>query len=386
MVTNTGSSDPGTCPERPSGTSAWHRLPAIIIILCMAAGGLLSVRALTSKPVEAWQTRSAWLSGAAERAVAAQLDEYWSSQPAAVLPRRVVDWMVLGDLGPQVRAGCSGWLFLTEEVAAHPEAEQSLQRRANMVLRVGRLLAQRGITLHVAVVPDKSRIESSHLCGFKRPARMEPRYRAFSETLAQGGLVTARLDAALLATQGERYFRSDSHWNELGAQAAAHAVSTHLMRTRYAPFTPTASTTWTHGPLTERVGDLIKLAGLAAAPKACRPQGDLVSESSAVVATAALDDLLGETAAPEVVVVGSSFSRTANFVESLSATLSTQVANVAKEGGGFAGAAMAYFGNDAFTQSPPRVVIWEFPERVLPMPLSKAELRWEHQLNEQGKL
>ena len=49
----------------------------------------------------------------------------------------------------------------------------------------------------------------------------------------------------------------------------------------------------------------------------------------------------------------------------LSKQLRAQVANFALDGGDFSGAARAYLASQAFRQTPPKLLIWEIPERVL---------------------
>ena len=48
--------------------------------------------------------------------------------------------------------------------------------------------------------------------------------------------------------------------------------------------------------------------------------------------------------------------------------LGASIGNFAKDGGEFSGAAKAYFANPAYLQTPPKVLIWEIPERDLQSP------------------
>ena len=47
----------------------------------------------------------------------------------------------------------------------------------------------------------------------------------------------------------------------------------------------------------------------------------------------------------------------------------------ARDGGNFWGSAGAYFSSDAFEQTPPRLIVWEIPERTLQLPPAAGE-RW----------
>lgn len=80
-----------------------------------------------------------------------------------------------------------------------------------------------------------------------------------------------------------------------------------------------------------------------------------------------------DEAVPEVVLLGSSYSVNANFHGSLQQALGAAVTSLAQAGGGFHGAAEAFFGGATFRETPPRLVIWEFPERVMGQPITPAE-------------
>jgi alginate O-acetyltransferase complex protein AlgJ len=51
-----------------------------------------------------------------------------------------------------------------------------------------------------------------------------------------------------------------------------------------------------------------------------------------------------------------------------------QVANFALDGGDFDGAARAYLRSAAFKQTPPKLLVWEIPERVLTADLNRHQL------------
>jgi alginate O-acetyltransferase complex protein AlgJ len=57
----------------------------------------------------------------------------------------------------------------------------------------------------------------------------------------------------------------------------------------------------------------------------------------------------------------------AEFIPYLEMQLNTQIGNFALDGGDFSGAARAYFNSQAFKSTPPKLIIWEIPERVIEM-------------------
>jgi alginate O-acetyltransferase complex protein AlgJ len=88
-------------------------------------------------------------------------------------------------------------------------------------------------------------------------------------------------------------------------------------------------------------------------------------------ASSSTDDLFGDADLPNVVVIGTSFSRTSNFVPFIEKELKAKVANLARSGGDFSGAMNAYLSSVAFKKTPPKLVIWEIPERVLQQKIAK---------------
>ncbi len=130
---------------------------------------------------------------------------------------------------------------------------------------------------------------------------------------------------------GERYYHTDTHWNERGAKAAADAIAVALRKAGLAP-TQKAEFRVTTDKALERVGDLIRLAGLDRVPYPLRPRGDIMA-ATVIEQSAAPDmELLDDTAAPELVVLGTSFSRYTHFVPFLSLALMAPVDNESRCG------------------------------------------------------
>lgn len=355
-----------------------HRLSGLVLAAVLVAGGFGSLVALTGPSGERWRSTldiAGVLDGRATAGLAALLTEQspWSAPLAQI--DSAVRWLAAGDLGPWVRRGCDNWLFLTDELVPQRNGAAEVARRAQLANAAGSWLARRGIGLVVVPVPDKSRIEAAHLCGLTRAAVVADRYPAFLAGLDPGRAVPVDLGGVLAGLDGARYFRTDTHWNERGAEAAAQAVAAALRRQGWAP-TPGTPPVRAHAPSAERVGDLLRLAGLDRVPALWRPAGDWVSETRVAPIAAGGDDLLGDGMVPTLVVVGSSFARTAGFVGFLTEALAAPVADLSRDGSGFAGALIAYLQSPAFTETPPRAIIWEMPERSLELPPSPEEQAW----------
>lgn len=346
--------------------------------LAVAAGFVAALVALTQIGPDArarlWELQRIWTGESARTVVRAVNDEF-APRKAFHGFERGLAWLALRDWGPRVRAGCDGWLFLADELESHAAGGKDAALRAAIVQRLRAHLARQQIALLVVVVPDKTRIEASRLCGLERAPHTDARVSAWVERLRAHGVDAIDLTSVLDRMPGERYYRTDTHWNERGSEAAAAAVAATLRARSLAPARPAAP-----APLeprsAERPGDLVRLAGLDTLPAALRPAAEPVETRDVPPVAAASDDLFGASALPRVVLVGTSFSRTSSFGAFLARHLGEQVANAAKEGGDFDGSAAAYVASPAFRESPPKVVVWEIPERALEPPATAAERRW----------
>lgn len=280
----------------------------------------------------------------------------------------VLRWTLFGSGGTQVAPGCDNWLFLTEEIRPWPDGEAAMESRATLLADMAAHLAARGVALRVAVVPDKARMVPQALCGVPYAAQAAARLAAFQAMLAARSIPTVDLVAPL--TPGEALFhRTDTHWNQDGARRAAATLAAMLPGDlpREAEFRTEAATVATEGP-----GDLLRLMSLERMPDWLRPRADreFVETTTAPEPEATAEaSILDDAPVPEVVLLGSSFSRNGNFHGALQQAARLPVANLSRAGGGFAGAAREFFGSTAWRETPPRVILWEFPERVLTQPL-----------------
>jgi alginate O-acetyltransferase complex protein AlgJ len=310
---------------------------------------------------------------------------------SAARVERGVSWVVAGDLGPRVRRGAPGWLFLGDELTVHRQPQRNATQRKVDVLKVQKTLSAKGIKLLVVVVPDKTRIEASQLGMLHRPSRYAQRASQLVTELNSTGVDALDLTDTLAAFKQKHtaaFLKSDSHWTEQGAQAAAIAVSAEVLRLK---ITPSPAQTWVVDKRIDsrRSGDLIRLAGVDWLPTGLQPEQDIAQETSfkvddrknnapgssaQSVASTSTDDLFGDTDLPNIVVIGTSYSRTSNFVAFIEKELNAKVANLARSGGDFSGAMNAYLSSVAFKKTPPKLVIWEIPERVLQQSASKDSI------------
>ncbi|SCX35095.1 alginate O-acetyltransferase complex protein AlgJ [Pseudomonas sp. NFACC25] len=366
MPAPTAPTPPSDLAVRTSPLAAWVLVPFL-------AAGLLSCAWLMVKgPISSLPAKvdsDMLLHGELTHRFAKELAKAPMAIQAANLERGA-SWLAFGDTGPRVRPGCPGWLFISDELRINRHAQANAQTKAQAVIDLQRQLGEKGIELQVVVVPDKSRIAVAQLCGVYRPAVLNSRIQDWTATLQAAGVSALDLTDTLKPLGPEAYLRTDTHWSEIGSNAGAQALAKRIQQ-REIKATPEQTFEITQAPLAVRPGDLVRLAGLDWLPPKLQPPGESVAASSAHEAggaTSNTDDLFGDAGLPNVALIGTSFSRNSNFVGFLQKALNAPVGNFSKDGGEFSGAAKAYFDSPAFKQTPPKLLIWEIPERDLQTP------------------
>jgi alginate O-acetyltransferase complex protein AlgJ len=315
----------------------------------------------------------AMLHGEVTHKIAKQLSAATLAKKAADL-ERAASWLVFKDTGPRVRQGCPGWLFIADELTINRHALANAETKAQAVVDLQQQLAKRGVQLLVTVVPDKSRIATEQLCGVTRPDQLQNRVSTWTAALHSAGVNALDLTSTLQPLGAAAYLRTDTHWSEKGANAAAKALAAHV-RADGMQATPQKSFDVRNAALAPRPGDLVRLAGIDWLPLSLQPAPESVAASEISERAQAvqgggddLDDLFGDDNLPNVALIGTSFSRNSNFAGFLQLALGAPIGNFGKDGGEFSGAANAYFDSPAFKQTPPKLLIWEIPERDLQTP------------------
>jgi alginate O-acetyltransferase complex protein AlgJ len=248
-----------------------------------------------------------------------------------------------------VKRGEGNWLFLDEELQLHRDRTAHAAARATAVADIARALAGRHIALLVVVVPDKSRIESTHLGTLRRAPALDARVRDWTAKLDASGVATLDLAPVLSGSPASSFLHTDTHWNERGSSLAAHAVAQRLQQMHALQGDPVPSVVVSKQDR-QVWGDLLHLAGIDGLPASLQPAPD--TDTQSVVETRnESTDLFGATAVPSTVLIGTSFSRRSNFLPFLQLASRALVADFAMDGGDFSGAARRYFAGEAFAKT-----------------------------------
>jgi alginate O-acetyltransferase complex protein AlgJ len=347
---------------------------AMVAILAVGAGlGIATLcKSGPQRRLAETMTMSAFLggqtAGAVNHAMAHDLPiGDWLSEAGGILR-----WRVFASGGPQVTVGCNDWLYLTEELRPWPGGDATMKARADALHAVAKDLAAQNIALQVVLVPDKARVEHAYACGVPYSVQSQGRYAAFAKLLSD--LPVVDLLAAYSGIRNPLYYRTDTHWNQDGAAiaAAATASATTASVARDRPFNTE------FGVEADRAGDLLRLMSLETVPDLALPLRPLPDRERPATTKetnppADTGSLLDDAPVPEIALVGSSYSVNANFHGALEQAMSAPIGQFAQAGGAFWGSARDYFRSPAFKETPPKLVIWEIPERVVNQPIDKEE-------------
>jgi alginate O-acetyltransferase complex protein AlgJ len=381
--------------HRIFATSAALTLVAVMLL------GVWQVAAAVRTGLEYPNSLLDFREGRMTAAIEKQIDHKLPAREGMIAVANSLRYKLVHGGGDQVRLGRDDWLFLTDEIRYYPNADANLTARVDLLGQTQARLAEQGITLIVALVPDKARMYPQYLADGSLPAYTQTRYaQALAGLRAKGviaidliaylsyqsirnGLVGGVAGGTVDGAAGFNYYRTDTHWNMVGAQAAARAVAATVKSTlqaKNASLETVTFATQASGPALQRAGDLIKLMGLSSVSNFWRPRPDneapqATEETGGSGSGGAAGGLLGDAAAPPVTLLGTSYSLRGNFHGHLQQALSVKVLNTAKDGGGFLQAATEYFKDDAFKISKPQVIVWELPERFLSAPLEQ-EATW----------
>ncbi|MBO5392492.1 MAG: cell division protein FtsQ, partial [Pseudomonas sp.] len=134
-------------------TARVSRFGGAVFVLFLAASFASSLWLFASGKIQMLApdlSRDAVLHGEVTHRIAKQLSESGVAQKAADLERGA-SWLLFHDTGARVRPGCTGWLFLTDEMRINRHAQVNAQTKAAAVRQIQQQLAGRGIRLLVAV-------------------------------------------------------------------------------------------------------------------------------------------------------------------------------------------------------------------------------------------
>lgn len=332
------------------------------------------------------------LNGRWSKAVETHYDDEFPIKRLGTNLWAALDFTLFNEGRPGVVLGRNHWLFSDEEFKPWPNAEQNVADNYALVEGVRQTLKAHGVKLVMAVVPSKVRLYPEHM-GDERPASIHADlYRDFHAQLAASQIIAPDLLGPLQqAKQGgaQVFLRTDTHWTPDGAQVAAQQLAAAIgsqfpLSGEPQPFVTEAEKTEQHN------GDLERFLPMDPLFSNLMPPSEPLEKRSTRAANAEADseDALFADSEVPVTLVGTSYSANPNwnFVGALKQALRSDVINDSKDGHGPILPMLAYLKSDAFKNTPPQVLIWEFPERYLPVDneIGDADPQWVATLKEAG--
>ncbi|WP_449431247.1 alginate O-acetyltransferase [Pseudomonas putida] len=303
-----------------------------------------------------------------------------------------LDYKLFNEGRPGVVLGREQWLFSDEEFNPSAGAEQLMDENLALIRGVRDTLQRNGSQLVLAIVPAKARVYSEYL-GKQLPASLhDDLYNQFHAKARQANVFAPDLMAPMeqAKARGQVFLRTDTHWTPMGAEVAAQALAEAVSRQQLLDGDPQAFITEA-GNTAPYKGDLTNFLPLDPLFSNLLPTPDNLQQRTTRPAQAgadAADALFANTQIP-VALVGTSYSANPhwNFLGALQQALRSDVANYAEDGHGPLLPMLKYLQSDAFKNAAPQVVVWEFPERYLPMKndLSSFDPAWIAQLKNTRK-
>jgi alginate O-acetyltransferase complex protein AlgJ len=307
--------------------------------------------------------------GKAAHAFESHYDERFPVKTLGINVWAAIDYTLFHEGRPGVVLGKDGWLYTDEEFNVASDSEQRIGRNLALIGWVRQQLAQKNIKLMVVTVPAKTRVYPEFL-GRRRPAGLHADlYNRIQQSLHGEGIAAPDLLAPLSAGKSQRptFLRTDTHWTPWGAELAAQAIAVRVRAAGYGGSTQTKFATHSDAPQAHK-GDLFNFLPLDPYFAWLLPRADQIAVPH-TESDGGGGDLLGDGGAPQVALVGTSYSANPkwNFPGYLKQALGEDVMNYAKEGMGPYAPMLAYLNSEDLRSAPPRLVIWELPERYVAM-------------------
>lgn len=286
-------------------------------------------------------------------------------------------YLVFGEGRKGVVVGSDGWLFSTEEYRAADDETRRLNEAVRAVAQVRDRLAAMGTALVVLPLPGKADVYREHTDYPTLSDAMALRYDGFRAALAERNVSTVDTRAALLAGKSDQqvFLKGDTHWSPEGAAivARATALATRSLISPQPFALSTGETIAVDGDLTKFIVSAQYARQVSLAPEPVT----LLHASAEQPASSDLDIFGGQPI--DVALVGTSYSANEkwSFAASLMGALGADIVNFAEEGHGPFRPMHDYLLSDFAKNSPPKLVIWEFPVRYLTDPDALATITSE---------
>lgn len=257
--------------------------------------------------------------------------------------------------------GDTGWFFLHDDINWDSGFSAAFYQDIG---RIAGSLKKQGTQLVIVIPPPRALTGYAHLpeyarvSGVNRGVQIRAYVGLLGRIKATGAVVPDILgEAARQKIPLDRLTSpSDIHWSTTGAWLTALAITRQIAPQRVAQGAPPVKGIPSAKMEDSYTGILNKICGTTA-------RGQYIRSFEVADEEQSSDSLLGDVGAPEIVVLGTSFSGLTDrysfspFIEKLSGK---PTVNLAVTGGGPLTAIQQYTTSEDFRKTKPKYVVWEF--------------------------
>ncbi|NBA96220.1 alginate O-acetyltransferase [Pseudomonas sp. R5(2019)] len=344
----------------------------LALLLCLGAWSLRSFMGFNTN------SDATLLNGKWAKAVETHYDDEFPIKRLGTNLWAALDFKLFNEGRPGVVLGREQWLFSDEEFKPVANSDHFEQENLALMRGVHDTLKQHGVELVLAIVPAKARLYAEYI-GEQAPASLHTGlYNEFHAQARQADIFAPDLLTPLLQAKerGQVFLRTDTHWTPLGAEVVAQQLGAAVAKKSPLRAEPQHFITETEQS-TPYKGDLTSFLPLDPLFSDLLPAPDTLHKRTTRVAEGVADSdeaLFADNEIP-VALVGTSYSANPNwnFMGALQQALQSDVVNYAENGHGPLRPMLKYLQTDAFKNTPPQLLIWEFPERYLPMKSDLSE-------------
>ena len=333
-------------------------LPVVCFFVIILSGTVFTLSNFPALP----ETQKSMVKGGWTAELEARINETIGFRQWAINTWGIIEYGLFKNGREGVLVGANGWLFTDEEFKYYPDEATETAVKLAYIQDVHEQLAAQGTELIIALVPSKARVSPEQLGRYHLPDYTVNRYDDFRLSLLEKGIAAPDLLTPLMQAKehGDVFVRTDTHWTPYGARIVANTLTRNITPLNEGSFRSETGDTLAH------TGDLLSFIPLG--PLEHIGPGTHPIQLEFTTGLASGGGLFGDVSIP-VALVGTSYSAvdTWNFAGALKVALQADVLNAALEGKGPIKPMQAYLVNEAFLQSPPEIVVWEFPERFIPV-------------------
>lgn len=306
-----------------------------------------------------------FLSGKTTSSYEKDFDKILFHRNASITLWNSMGYALFGEGKEGVLIGKNGWLFTHEEFMRGDNFSENFETNKSYIQSVSQIISDRGVKLIIVPIPSKARIYQENLGRYQFPFYWREQYKNLIMFLSEYNIPVVDLLPVFQNNKAQNIFlKTDTHWTPMGARLAAMQVEQKIQ----------SSLPYISWELKEYMsekqevisyeGDLMRYTVNGKSAERFGLTQDRFSPWKTEIQNASEGDLFGDSSLP-VTLVGTSYSANKlwHFEGFLKEFLGTDILNVADEGLGPFETMENYLNSKPFQEMPPKIIIWEMPER-----------------------